>query len=240
MSEKVLIIGGTSGIGEAMVRQLAQEGALIAVFGRNRTALVGLHADYPRQVFTFELDVLNPFDAEALLDQAAQALGGLDTFIYCSGVLHRVEPGQFDWAKDNESIRTNLLAAIQWLDAVGARFVSVGHGSMVVIGSVAGDRIRKVSPGYGASKAGLHAYAEGLRFALWDKGVVVSTIKPGPVSTPMTANLPIPMKISAEDAATRILKFRHKPGNHYLFFSHRVIFGIMRLLPEFIMKRLSV
>lgn len=240
MSEKVIIIGGTSGIGEAIVRQLAQEGANIGVFGRNRTALLNLHADFPTQVHSFELDVLEPFDADALLERAAQALGGLDTFIYCSGVMYQVLPGEFNWAKDNEMMRTNLLGAMQWLDAVSTRFASVGHGSIVVIGSVAGDRARKVAPGYGATKAGLHAFAEGLRFSLWDKGVTVSTIKPGPVSTPMTATLPMPMKISAEEAAKRILRVRHKPGNHYLLFSQRLIFGVMKILPEFIMKRLSM
>ncbi len=239
MNEKVIIIGGTSGIGEEIVRQLAKEGASIAVFGRNRTALTSLHSDFPTQVTTFEHDVTSSFNADSLLESAAAELGGLDTFIYCSGVLHASDPDDFDFAKDSEMIRVNLLGAIQWLDAVATRMASVKKGSILVIGSVAGDRPRKSMPGYGASKAGLHFFAEGLRYKLWDRGVTVSNVKPGPVSTPMTASLPMPMKISAEDAARRILKLRHKSGNHYLLLSQRIIFGIMKIVPEAIMKRIS-
>ncbi|RYG33837.1 SDR family NAD(P)-dependent oxidoreductase, partial [bacterium] len=147
---------------------------------------------------------------------------------------------EYDFAKDRTMIEVNVLGAMAWMDAAAIRFESARHGTLVAIGSVAGDRGRRGQPAYNASKACLHAFAEALRNRLWDKGVTVTTIKPGPVDTELIRDLNMKGAISARDAATRILELAPSGGERYLQLPHRIIFAVIRLLPSWIFRRIPI
>ena len=125
-----------------------------------------------------------------LLQSVARDLGGLDLVVYSAGLMHRIAPDEYDTGKDRDMVEVNLLGAMTWLNPVVARFAALGRGTIVGIGSVAGDRGRCGNPAYGAAKAGLHAYLEALRNRVARRGVRVVTIKPGFVDTAMSRGLP--------------------------------------------------
>src|SRR5690606_17983836 len=128
-------------------------------------------------------------------------LGDVAALYYVAGVMPAVGPDEFDTDKDVQQFETNTLGSIAWSNAAARRFVPRRRGFIVGISSVAGDRGRAKRPGYCASKAAQDVHLEALRNRLWDKGVVVTTIRPGFVDTEMTAGLGLKGAISAEKAA---------------------------------------
>ena len=107
--------------------------------------------------------------------------------------------------------------------------------------SVAGDRGRIDRPGYNASKAGQDSHLESLRNRLWRHGVKVTTVRPGPVTTPMTEGLKVAMAISAEKAARAILRARsRRSAIAYVPFRWRVIMAVIKSIPSFVFRRLNV
>lgn len=235
-----IVVGASSGMGEALVRQLAESGAKVAAVARRGDRLEALCAAFPDQVIPFVHDVRD-FDAvPALFAEVTGALGGLDLVIYASGVMPEVGADEFDFAKDRAMIDVNVLGAVAWLNEAATRFGNVGAGTIVGIGSVAGDRGRKGQPVYNASKAFLTTYLEALRNRLHRRGVTVATIKPGPVQTEMTAHLRLRGAMSAEAAAAKILKLSARSGEHYLKLAHRIAFAIIRRIPSPIFRKLNV
>ena len=187
----------------------------------------------------FAHDVTDYEAVPALFQEITKQLGGLDLIIYAAGVMPKVEIDEFDFAKDKEIIEVNVLGAMAWLDQAAIRFGNTGTGTIVAIGSVAGERGRAGQPAYNASKAALTTYMEALRNRLSRKGVKVVTIKPGPVDTPMSAQV-TGKKLPVEKAASLILKKSDKEGEHYLLLPHKVAFAIIRNIPSPIFRRLNI
>lgn len=230
---RALVIGGSSGIGAEVVRQLAESGAQVANFSRRPAA-------ERENVRSWTHDVADHGDVPKLFLEATDWLGGLDLVVWATGIMPDVGPDEHSPTKDRATFEVNLLGAVAWLDVASDRFLATGSGTLVVYGSVAGDRGRRGQPAYNASKAALHAFAEGLRNRLSPKGVTVTTIKPGPVETPLIAHLGFRNAMPAAEAARRSIRLFPTGKDVYLKFSHRVIFGIIRLLPTWIMRRLPI
>ncbi|HLK17153.1 MAG TPA: SDR family NAD(P)-dependent oxidoreductase [Fimbriimonadaceae bacterium] len=235
-----LILGGSSGIGAELARQLAAAGTKVLVVGRDADRLAALAATHPDRILTLNQDLCDWTSPNRItLAGMAEKLGGLDLVIWAAAIMPEVELDEFDAAKDTAMITTNFTAAVAWLDEAAARFQAAGSGTIVGIGSVAGDRGRPGKPAYNASKAALATYLEALRNRLTRKGVTVVTIKPGPVDTPMTATHTV-KKMPAAEAARRILAASSRPGEHYLKLSHRIIFAVIRLIPGPIFRRMNI
>lgn len=230
--QNAIVVGGSSGIGKELVKQLIAAGTRVANVSR-RPSLIDGALDFQHDVTSFK-------EVPALFQQITRQLGGLDLIVYCAGAMPEVGKEEFDWAKDKQMLETNLLGCVAWMDAAAARFQGVGAGTMVAIGSVAGDRGRAGQPVYNASKAAVATYMEALRNRLTKKGVTVVTIKPGPTQTEMTAHLDMKNAMSAEDVARITLKKAAKPGEHYIKLTHRVIFAIIRLIPGPIFRKLPL
>jgi len=190
-------------------------------------------------VLVFEHDVTHGNEIPELFQEIANQLGGLDLVIYAAGVMPEIGPSEFDFCKDRETVFVNLLGAMAWLDQAAIRFENTGHGSIVGIGSVAGDRGRAGQPAYNASKAALATYLEALRNRLARRGVRVVTIKPGPTDTEMTAGLHM-SKMGAATVAGTILAKADKTGEHYVKFTHRLAFAIIRNIPSPIFRKLNI
>ncbi len=235
-----IVIGGSSGIGAALVRQLAADGVKVAAVARREDRLATVAAASPENIRTYLHDVSQPEEAAALFQKITGDLGGLDLLIYAAGTMPVVGPEEFDFPKDQAMVMVNCTGAVAWLNQAAIRFGNVGSGTIVAIGSVAGDRGRAGQPVYNASKAFLATYMEALRNRLAQKGITVVTVKPGPVSTEMTAHLDPKGFMSAEEAAKGILHKSQKSGEYYLKLSHRIIFWVIRHIPSSIFRRMKL
>ncbi|MFZ4506644.1 MAG: SDR family NAD(P)-dependent oxidoreductase [Fimbriimonas sp.] len=236
---KAIVIGASSGIGYELVCQLAALGWKVAALARTEEKLLELQAKYP-SVIPIRHDVTEYASVPALLIDITGQLGGLDLLIYSSGVMPSVAADEFDFLKDKGMVDVNVLGAVAWMNEGARRMQGSRAGTLMAIGSVAGDRGRAGQPVYNATKAFLHSYMESLRNRLSRLGVHVVTVRPGPVLTPMTAHLHFKKALTAQDAAGRILKYIDKRGDYYLVPAHRLIFFVIRSVPSWIFRRLNI
>lgn len=234
-----IVVGASSGIGSEIAKQLAAGGCKVAAVARRKDRLDAIAASMPN-VIPFGHDVTHYDDVPALFQEITKQLGGLDLIVYAAGVMPDVAAEEYDFAKDRAMIDTNLLGAMAWLNQAAVRFGSIGAGTILGIGSVAGDRGRSGKPAYNSSKAALATYLEALRNRLSRKGVKVVTVKPGPVYTDMSKSHNLKKALTADRAAELILKKSRRAGEHYLQFTHRVIFAMIRLTPSFIFRRINL
>lgn len=236
-----IVVGASAGIGAELVKQLAQAGTKVAAVARRVERIQGIASGFPEgQVLAYGHDVTHTDEAADLFQRITDDLGGLDLVIYNAGIMPDVGPREYDTAKDVAAFAVNVNGAMAWLNAAAARMDRTEHGTLVGIGSVAGDRGRLGQPAYNASKAALHSFMESLRNRLHRRGVTVVTIKPGPVATDLIAHLYFKNAMSAEEAARRTLKLCRKPGEHYLTPFLRFAFFLIRNVPSPIFRRLSI
>lgn len=241
MSRKVIVIGASSGMGAEIVRVLALRGDKVVAVARRMDRLKALASECPaNSVIPLEHDVAQFHDVPAAFTEACQLLGGLDAVVYAAGTMPEVGGSEFSFEKDRAMIDVNLTGAIAWLNLAATRFQNVGAGTIVGIGSVAGERGRQGQPVYNATKAALKTYLEALRNRLSKHGVKVVTIKPGPTETEMTAHLGLKGMMPAREAAEKIVRLMNSNGEHYLKFTHKVIFAVIRNIPSVIFRRLKI
>lgn len=239
--QHALIIGASSGIGAEMARQLAADGTRVALVARRAERLEALAEEIENAVVLVR-DVRDVEGVDRLIQEIARELGGLDLVVYAAGVLHSMPPETYDTARDLEMIATNLAAAVAWLNPVAERFGRLGAGTIVGIGSVAGDRGRVGNPVYNATKAGLATYLEALRNRIHRKGARVVTVKPGFVATEMTEGMSgLFWVVPADKAARLILRHAHRGSvTAYVPGRWRWVMAVIRSIPSVIFRRLSV
>lgn len=247
MTQKVLIVGATSGIAEAVARRYAEQGAHLFLAARTSAKLEAVAADLRIRgaiaVDTFVVDVNDGVQLATMLQTAWTAMGEVQVALVAHGSLPDPFRAATDIAYLIQEFRTNAESTIVCLAGLAQRFQAQGGGVIAVIGSVAGDRGRASNYLYGAAKSAVHAFASGLRAQLFSQGVHVLTVKPGFVATQMTAHLSLPARLTAEPDAvairikTAIEKRQnvvYTPGFWWL------IMTIIRMLPETLFKRLKL
>jgi len=244
--KRAILIGASSGIGAALAKQLASEGWTLALLARRADLLAALCSEINQQAgevraVAYVHDVTKNGEVPALLRKVVADLGGLDLFVYNTGINHRVDLDEFDFEKDAQMTAINYTGALAWLNPVAALFHAAQAGTIVGIGSVAGDRGRVGAPGYNASKAALHTYLEALRNRLTRRGVHVLTVKPGFVNTEMVKTSPRAfLVISPEKAAADISKaIRRRKQTLYTPWFWSGLMLVIRHIPSLIFRRLS-
>jgi NAD(P)-dependent dehydrogenase (short-subunit alcohol dehydrogenase family) len=246
MLKRAIVVGASSGIGAALVRRLAREGHRVAAVARRESELeklcAAINRDHPDRAIPFVHDVRDVDGARAVFDRVIAALDGLDLLVYCAGVMPAVDEDTYDVSVDRQIIETNVIGAMAWLNLGAERFQVQKGGVLVGVGSVAGDRGRRGNPAYGASKAALHTYLESLRNRLSRHGVHVLTVKPGPVHTPMTANVDkLAMPIDADAAADGIwAAIARRADVAYVPRQWGVIMPIIQSIPSILFRRMSI
>jgi short-subunit dehydrogenase len=191
---RVLITGATGGIAEAVAREFARRGDALVLLARDARRLQAVADDLRLRgagaCETLLFDARAPAQAGALVQQATARLGGLDVALIAHGTLP--DQGACEQSVELlcEQFSVNALSVMAWCTHLANQFEEQGRGVIALISSVAGDRGRASNYAYGAAKAAVSAFAGGLRQRLYPKGVAVVTIKPGFVSTPMTAAFP--------------------------------------------------
>lgn len=244
---RAIVVGASSGMGEAIARQLAADGCRVALVARRADELARIAKEIDTAAGQARANILvhdvrEGEQVPALFQTLCRELGGLDLIVYAAGVMPRVAEDEYAFAKDRAMIEVNVLGAMAWLNEAAQRFATGGEGTIVGVSSVAGDRGRRGQPAYCASKAALDTYLESLRNRLRRRGVKVVTVKPGPVDTPMTRGLGrLPLMISATDASRRILAAARRGSvRAYVPTPWRPIMWVIRHIPSVLFNRLGV
>ncbi len=239
---KVVVVGASSGIGEAIARQLAQQGADVAIVARRQSELERLAAERPGKLRPYAHDVANVDEVPELFERIERELGGIDGLIYAAGVMPKIEESEYAFEKDRAMVTVNLLGAMAWMNQAAARFEAARSGTILGISSIAGERGRRGNPAYCATKGALSTYLESLRNRCSRYGVNVVTIKPGFVDTAMTRGMKgLFWLISAEKAAKTALALARKGKSAAAFVPSRwaLVAFVVRNLPSFIFRKLN-
>ncbi len=245
---RAIIVGASSGIGAALARRLAREGYTLALLARREQHLKTLcdEINTASGEVRARYYVHNVTDYPAipgLLQRILVDLGGLDLFIYNTGILNFVGLDEFNFAADREMLEINTIGALAWLNPVAAMFHALKAGQIVGISSVAGDRGRVGAPAYNTSKAALTTYLEALRNRLTRRGVAVLTVKPGFVETDiLRASGPKRLfsVITPDQAADGIWKaIKARKQTVYVPGLWGLIMLVIRHVPSVIFRRLS-
>ncbi len=243
-----LIIGATSGIAVPLCRELAARGFSLYLADlpetekRRKRLCEDLRIRYRSEVLTGSFDALNMDQHEAFVDQVEITLGQIDGVVYLCGLMEDQHVLQSDFNKARRQHDINYVAAVGVLGKIAEKMETNGHGHIVAIGSPAGDRGRKSNYLYGADKAALHVFLQGLRHRLAPLGITVLIVKPGPTDTAMTAgmdNLPL-LAQPAMQAAAIADAIDRKKSVLYTPWPWKWIMLVIRHLPDFVYNRLNL
>jgi short-subunit dehydrogenase len=239
----VLVVGATSAIAEAVVREFAARGDALFLAARD-TAKLGSIADDLRvrgaaAVHTAPLDVTDAASRAAALAAADAAIGTPDIALVAHGTLPDQRACEGSEADLVEALDVNFVATVAMVSAIANRMQAAGRGTIAVITSVAGDRGRASNYVYGAAKAGVSTFLSGLRHRLHRHGIAVADVRPGFVDTPMTASIAKNPLFASPSAVARDIVAAIDRGTpvRYTPWFWRPIMLVVRLLPRALFHR---
>jgi len=246
-TRRVVLLGGTSEIGLAIVRRLAADGPLsAALVGRDQAALERCAAELQASGQVQATPILADLDAaaghDAALRLAGEALGGIEIVVLAVGLLGGQEGLDADPEQAAEVMRVNFVLAGSLLQAALRDLCARSAGTLIVLCSVAGVRVRASNPFYGAAKAGLDGLAAGLGDAARAHGVHTLTVRPGFVVGRMTAGLaraPLSTTPAAVAEAT-VRGLARGRDTVWVPAPLQIVFTLLRALPRPIWRRLPL
>lgn len=240
---RIVIFSATSLIAQHCARiWAASEGSELVLVGRNIEELNSVKADlqvrFPTvSIQNYEINMNSPVEIQFALNELFAT--PVDIALLAQGSLTDQALASSNLAYLEGQLAVNVLSLSLCLENFAEKFEEQGFGSLAVIGSVAGDRGRAYNYSYGASKAFVEKYAEGLQQRFAATRISVTLIKPGPTATPMTTKhlgrMASPERV-ADDIVSAI---RNKRLKIYTPRSWKFIMLIVKLIPFFIFKRLS-
>lgn len=247
----VLVVGASSGIARALVRELAHHNFSLILAARDGDELETIAADLRVRskaevaVLQFEATatgfVREKNDVEFWNGSLALCNGELHGIVLCHATMPPQEAAQSDWKVSRSMIEANYASYVSLLNLSAAYFENRSEGFIAAIGSVAGDRGRKSNYIYGSTKAALSVLMQGVRQRLATTGVSVITIKPGPIDTAMTFGMDkLPLLVPPERVARDILRaIRHQKEIVYTPAPWRIIMTLLCLVPEKFWKKMK-
>jgi len=231
-------------MGRALARLMAERGDALCLLGRDAAELEASARDLLARgargpVATARLDLAEPAGFAAALDAADRALAAFDTLVVTAGDFAPQESLERDPARLEHLLDVNFTATAVLCQQAAERLAGRGGGTVCAFSSVAGDRARRSNYLYGASKAGLSAFLEGLGLAYAGRGVRVICVRPGFVKTAMTAGLPVPPFAGEPDAVARVVLRAVDRGTPVVYAPPiwRWVMLAIRLLPRAVMRR---
>ncbi|MCX7620569.1 MAG: decaprenylphospho-beta-D-erythro-pentofuranosid-2-ulose 2-reductase [Acidimicrobiales bacterium] len=244
--QSALVLGGTSEIALAVIDRLAADRCRRVVLAARDTAGAAAAAEHLRAAGVETTDVIE-FDAAdisrhpALIETVFAEHGDFDLVLLAFGVLGDQATFDRDPVAAANAVTVNYVGAVSTGLSVAQELRRQGHGTLVVLSSVAAERPRKTNFVYGSSKAGLDAFAQGLGDALEGTGAHVLVVRPGFVKTRMTAGLP-PQPFSTTPAAVAdavvqgLARKRHTVWAPPIL---RWVFALLRHLPRPLWRLIS-
>lgn len=197
------IVGASEGLGRALAEGLSRRGAHLILSARNADRLADICESLPNaRAVPFDVT-----DLDAVRRAVAEA-GAVDGLVYNAGAYEPMRSADWDTEAVLAMTDVNYTGALRVLGETVPSFVRAGRGDITLIGSLSGYRGLPAAVGYAASKAALVSLAETMRFDLAGTGVTVRIVNPGFIKTRLTEknNFKMPMLMTAEDAASRVIK----------------------------------
>lgn len=237
--QSALLLGGGSEIATALASALTVRGCRrVVLAGRRPEALEDnerkLRAAGAIEVATVPFEARDTTSHEKVIDDVFEEYGDIDLVVLAFGVLGDQHHFDADPEAAADAVTVNYVGAVSSGLAVANQFRRQGHGTLVVLSSVAAERARPSNYVYGSAKAGLDAFAQGLGDALIGSGARVMVVRPGFVHTRMTAGLP-PQPFSTTPEAVAASIVRGLERNDEIVWSPgilRYVFSVMRHLPR--------
>jgi len=240
----MVIIGATSAIAHHVARLYATRGWKFFLVARNEERTKAVAADLlARGALDVQVYVADLRQRDLYADivkKSQNMLPTIDVVLIAQGVYRNQDESDADVHVMLDDFMTNAVSVLAFTHVFASVLESQGHGSIVGLSSVAGDRGRRSNYAYGSSKAAITAYYSGLRGRLHKSGVNILTVKPGPVKTPMIADKKIPLAANVELVATDIAKaIDTRRSVLYTPRVWRLIMLIVRMIPEKMFIRLK-
>jgi decaprenylphospho-beta-D-erythro-pentofuranosid-2-ulose 2-reductase len=243
----VAFLGATKGMGRALARLLAERGDQLVLMGRDLVDLersahdLAARCPAAKRATVVHCDLADPSTFAPALDAARRALSKLDAVIVTAALFAPQRELEADTMRLEELLTVDFTNTVLFCEAARKLLLEGGGGTLCVFSSVAGERGRKPVLLYGAAKAGLTHYLEGLDHKFRQAGLKVVCVKPGFVKTSMTAGSPPPPFAGEPDrvardvlrALDRATPVVYTPG------AWRFIMFIIRWLPRAVMRRIE-
>lgn len=245
MSDLWIIAGASSAMARALARALAAEGATLWLLGRDQADLSAMAADCEMRgaagAEAMAWDARDDASFAPVIARAASFDGTVNAAVFV-GSMPPQEQTDADPSLLAGVVQDSLTGPATFLHQLAPLIEARGKGTIVGVGSVAGDRGRIKNYVYGAAKGGFATYLAGLRNRLTRSGGHVVTVKPGFVDTAMTWGLEGMFLVATPDAVAKdILKaVRKKRDTIYTPFFWRYIMLIITHIPERIFKKMSI
>lgn len=238
---RVLILGATSTIATEVARIHARRGDRLHLVGRSPEKLVDTaNACESAKVTTANADLTRTDRSDALIQEAIQAMGGVDTALIAHGDLGDQLETERSFVSAEAVLRTNFLSVVALLIPLANEMERAQGGRIGVTTSVAGDRGRPRNYTYGTAKGALHIYLQGLRSRLYPAGISVTTLKLGPVDTPMTRDHEKHVLFGKPAAVARdiVAAMDDRDAEAYVPGVWRGIMAVVKNTPEGLFQRL--
>lgn len=238
---RVLLLGATSQIAGEVAKIHAARGDALHLVGRNPEKLAALAKSLPGAPTTDVVDFTDASACAACVDRAIEALGGLDTVLVAHGDLGDQLESERSFAEAERILAANFTSVVALLVPLANELERRRAGRIGVITSVAGERGRPRNYTYGAAKGALNVYLQGLRTRLYKSGVSVTTLKLGPVDTPMTKDHGKHLLFGRADRVARdvVRAMDGRVAEAFVPSFWALIMPVVRATPEAIFQRLS-
>lgn len=246
--KRIVIIGATSAIAEHCARLWVQkQPADLTLVGRHEARLERVATDLKARSPLSEFRVMQAdfLDPEAIddLTQKIVALGAVDVVLIAHGSLPEQTECQEDLKACREALDINGISPALYAEAFAKHMAKANHGTLALIGSVAGDRGRKSNYVYGAAKGLITRYVQGLQHRFAGTAIKVILIKPGPTETPMTVHLKDKgAKLANVDDVAKLIVEGIEAGKPTIYAPGKwwLIMMVIRHLPAVIFNKMNI
>jgi short-subunit dehydrogenase len=239
MAHKVIIIGATSGIGEALAKIYAAKGCKVGISGRRQQLLDDLQKQYPDNIVTECFDVTGNENTK-YIDSLIQKLGGLDLLIYNSGYAQLFS--SLRWEIEKQTTLVNVNGFVESINFGLNYFLKQKKGQIAVTSSIASIRGNSLTPAYNASKAYVSSYMEGLSIKMYKQKlpIYLTDIQPGFVDTDMAQGNGTFWVAPVDKAAKQIYRaIKNKRRRVYITKRWWFIAQILKVIPYSIYKHIG-
>jgi decaprenylphospho-beta-D-erythro-pentofuranosid-2-ulose 2-reductase len=245
--QSVLVLGGGSDIARSTVRELVQRRARTVVLAARdpqslHDAADELRAAGATNVETLAFDARDTASHDAFVADVFDRVGDIDLALLAFGVLGDQEEAELDGRAAVDIAQVNYVGVVSVTVPIAQRMRTQGHGTIVALSSVAGERARRANFVYGSSKAGMDAFFQGLGDSLVGSGVRVMIVRPGFVHTKMTQGMDAaPMSTTPEVVADAIVRgLARNRETVWVPAQLRYVMSVLRHVPRPVFRKLPI